>query len=178
LPSVWTAQREGDLLALSWASYDGTHIRLKQSKTGARMIIPVGAPLKAALDATRKQSPLILVNSRGQAWSGHAFQAAFGTAAGKAGIAGLTFHDLRGSAITRLALAGCSELEIATLSGYSLRDVRSVLEKFYLHRDTLAVKRGCGRELSKMTATDTRCRYARPPANGNVRHFSIVRCVT
>ena len=40
---------EGDLLALSWASYDGTHIRLKQSKTGARMIIPVGVPLKAAL---------------------------------------------------------------------------------------------------------------------------------
>jgi hypothetical protein len=41
---LWTAQREGDLLALSWASYDGTHIRLKQSKTGARMIIPVGVP--------------------------------------------------------------------------------------------------------------------------------------
>jgi integrase len=99
------------------------------------MVIPVGAPLKAALDATRKQSPLILLNSRGQPWSGHAFQAAFGTAARKAGIAGLTFHDLRGSAITRLALAGCSEPEIATLSGHSLRDVRSVLEKFYLHRD-------------------------------------------
>jgi integrase len=135
LLGLWTAQREGDLLALPWTSYDGTHIRLKQSKTGARMIIPVGAPLKAVLDATRKQSPLILLNSRGQPWSGHAFQAAFGTAARKAGIAGITFQDLRGSAITRLALAGCSEPEIATLSGHSLRDVRSVLEKFYLHRD-------------------------------------------
>ncbi len=136
LLGLWTAQREGDLLALSWASYDGTHIRLKQSKTGARMVIPVGVPLKAALAATKKQSPhFILLNSRGQPWTSHAFQAAFGTATRKAGIVGLTFHDLRGSAITRLALAGCSEPEIATFSGHSLRDVRTVLEKFYLHRD-------------------------------------------
>ena len=115
LLGLWTAQREGDLLALSWASYDGTHIRLKQSKTGARMVIPVGVPLKAALAATKKQSPhFILLNSRGQPWTSHAFQAAFGPATRKAGIVGLTFHDLRGSAITRLALAGCSEPEIAT----------------------------------------------------------------
>ena len=135
LLGLWTAQREGDLLQLSWASYDGMTIKLKQSKTGARMVIPVGLPLKAALDTTKKQSPLILLNSRGRPWTSHAFQAAFGTAARKAGIVGLTFHDLRGSAITRLALAGCSEPEIATFSGLSLRDVRTVLEKFYLHRD-------------------------------------------
>ena len=135
LLGLWTAQREGDLLCLPWANYDGATIKLKQSKTGTRVMIPVGAPLKAALDANRKQSPLILLNSRGQPWTSHAFQAAFGTAARKAGIVGLTFHDLRGSAITRLALAGCSEPEIATLSGHSLRDVRTVLEKFYLHRD-------------------------------------------
>ena len=104
LLGLWTAQREGDLLRLLWTNYDGTTIKLRQSKTGARVIIPVGTPLKAALDATRKQSPLILLNSRSQPWTSHAFQAAFGTAARKAGIVGLTFHDLRGSAITRLAL--------------------------------------------------------------------------
>ena len=44
---------------------DGTHIRLKRSKTGRRVAIKVGAPLKAALDTAVKVKvgPLILVNS-------------------------------------------------------------------------------------------------------------------
>ena len=51
LMAVWTGQRQGDLLALTWTAYDGTSIRLRQSKTGRYVVIPVGAPLKAALDA-------------------------------------------------------------------------------------------------------------------------------
>ena len=53
LIALWTGQRQGDLLRLTWSAYDGTTVRLKQSKTGARVTIPVGAPLKAALDARR-----------------------------------------------------------------------------------------------------------------------------
>jgi integrase len=45
LLALWTGQRQGDLLRLPWSAYDGTHIRLKQSKTGARITIPVAAPL-------------------------------------------------------------------------------------------------------------------------------------
>jgi integrase len=33
--ALWTGQRQGDLLRLSWSAYDGAHIRLRQSKTGA-----------------------------------------------------------------------------------------------------------------------------------------------
>jgi hypothetical protein len=47
----------------------------------------------------------------------------------------LTFNDLRGTAVTRLALAECTEAEIATISGHSLRDVRSILDSSYLNRD-------------------------------------------
>jgi hypothetical protein len=47
---LWTGQRQGDLLRLPWSAYDGTHIRLRQSKTGRRVEIKAGAPLKAALD--------------------------------------------------------------------------------------------------------------------------------
>ena len=49
---------------------------------------------------------------------------------------GLTFHDLRGSAITRLAVAGATVPEIAKVSGLSLGDVRSILDKHYLADDT------------------------------------------
>ena len=38
----------------------------------------------------------------------------------------MTFNDLRGTAVTRLALVGCSESEIATITGHSIRDVRSI----------------------------------------------------
>ena len=58
----WTGQRQGDLLRLSWSAYDGTHIRPRQSKggkDGRRVVIPVGAPLKAALDTNAKHSTVI-----------------------------------------------------------------------------------------------------------------------
>jgi integrase len=135
LLALWTGQRQGDLLRLSWSAYDGTHIRLRQSKTGARVVLPVGAPLKAALDAAKKHGPLILTNSLRRPWTSHGFQASWRIAATKAGIVGVTFHDLRGTAVTRLAIVGCTEAEIATITGHSLRDVRSILDANYLHRD-------------------------------------------
>jgi integrase len=54
--ALWTGQRQGDLLRLPWSAYNGTHIRLRQSKSGVRVVIQVGAPLKAALDAASKRS--------------------------------------------------------------------------------------------------------------------------
>jgi integrase len=135
LLALWTGQRQGDLLRLPWSSYDGTHIRLRQGKTGARVVIKVGAPLKAALDAAKKHGPLILANSLGRPWTSHGFQTSWRIAATKAGIVGVTFHDLRGTAVTRLAIVGCSEAEIASITGHSLRDVRSILDANYLHRD-------------------------------------------
>jgi integrase len=48
---------------------------------------------------------------------------------------GITFHDLRGTAVTRLAMVGCSVPEIATITGHSLRDVNSILDSNYLSRD-------------------------------------------
>lgn len=55
--AVWLGQRQGDLLKLAWNAYDGQHIRLRQSKTGKRVTIKVGAALKLMLDATPKISP-------------------------------------------------------------------------------------------------------------------------
>ena len=64
--ALWTGQRQGDLLRLPWSAYDGTHIRLRQNKTGARVVIRVGAPLKAALDAAPKRSTIMLTNLDGK----------------------------------------------------------------------------------------------------------------
>jgi integrase len=137
LLALWTGQRQGDLLRLPWSAYDGTRIRLRQSKTGARVSIPVGAPLKAALDgaAKTKHGPIILTSTDKQPWTADGFRASWRKACQKVGIVGVTFNDLRGTAVTRLALAECTEAEIATITGHSLRDVRSILDAHYLHRD-------------------------------------------
>ena len=150
LLALWTGQRQGDLLRLPWSAYDGTHIRLRQSKTGARVVIPVGAPLKAALDAAAKRSPIILTSRAGKPWTSHGFRASWSIARTKAGIVGVTFNDLRGTAVTRLAIAGCTEAEIATITGHSLRDVRSILDAHYLHRDP-ALAESAIRKLERRT---------------------------
>jgi integrase len=135
--ALWTGQRQGDLLGLPWTAYDGQRIRLQQSKTGARVVIPVGAPLKRLLDEVSEEATgeTILVNSNSKPWTAEGFQSSWRKACLKAGIVGLTFNDLRGTAVTRLALAGATEAEIATITGHSLRDVRSILDSNYLHRD-------------------------------------------
>jgi len=133
--ALWTGQRQGDLLRLPWSAYDGQTIRLKQSKTGVRVTVPVGAPLKAALDASKKCGPLILMNTRGRAWTANGFHASWRKACMAAEVSGVTFHDLRGTAVLRLFLAGGTEAEIATITGHSLRDVRSILDSHYFCRD-------------------------------------------
>lgn len=141
--ALWTGQRQGDLLRLPWSAYDGETIRLRQSKslspkrnrTGRRVTIPVGAPLKAALDVLPRRSTIVLTNSYGIPWTEHGFSSSWRKACKKAGVEGVTNNDLRGTAVTRLALAGCTEAEIATITGHSLHDVRSILDAHYLSRD-------------------------------------------
>ena len=152
LLALWTGQRQGDLLRLPWSGYDGTHIRLRQRKTGARVVIPVGAPLKAALDATPKLSTIILTNSDGKPWTSDGFRASWGKACKVAGVIGVTFNDLRGTAVTRLAIAECTEAEIATITGHSLRGVRAILDSHYFSRDQ-SLGESAIRKLEKGTKT-------------------------
>jgi integrase len=133
--ALWTGQRQGDLLALCWSQYDGKTIRLKQSKTGAHVVIPVGAPLKKVLDRLDRTDGPILRNSYGEIWNADGFRSSWRKACKAAGVTGVTFNDLRGTAVSRLALAEATEAEIATITGHSLRDVRSILDAHYLNRD-------------------------------------------
>ena len=152
LLALWTGQRQGDLLRLSWSAYDGSTIRLRQSKTGVPVEILVGAPLKAALDATPKRGPIILTSANGRPWTEGGFRMSWWLAARKAAIVGITFNDLRGTAVTRLALVGCSEAQIASITGHSLRDVSSILDAHYLHRDV---------ELARSAITKLEMGYAK-----------------
>ncbi|GLR49215.1 integrase [Shinella yambaruensis] len=132
LLAFWTGQRKGDLLALTWAAYDGASFRIKQSKTGRRVIIPVASAAREALKDAPRRAPQILCNSRGRPWTEAGFKTSWRKACEKAGIKGLTFHDLRGTTVTRLALAGCSIAEIGAITGHSPKDIDAILHAHYL----------------------------------------------
>ena len=77
----------------------------------------------------------MLTNSDGKPWSESGFQGAWGKATMRAGIRGLTFHDLRGTAVVTLARAGCNEVEIYSITGHKPGDVQAILTAHYLPRD-------------------------------------------
>ena len=154
LLGLYAGQREGDLLLLPWSAYDGAFIRLTQSKTDMPVTIPVATRLKLELSATPRVSPIILVNSRGHPWKPNSFSKMFHEAALKAGITELTFHDTRGSCITRLALAGCSVPEIAVITGHSLREAARIIDK-YLHRN-VALAQSAIAKLETGTSLETK----------------------
>ena len=136
LLALWTGQRQGDLLQLPWSAYDGKFIRLRQSKTGRRVTVPVSKRLKALLDDANRISTQILTNANGRPWTSDGFRTSWGKTCTKAGLASdLHFHDLRGSAVVRLALAEATVPQIATFTGHSLKDVEAILDKHYLGRD-------------------------------------------
>lgn len=131
----WTGQRQGDLLRLTWSAFDGSCVRLRQGKTRARVVIPCGEPLRAALSATPRRSPVILTTSEGRPWTADGFRASWRKAAKRAGIDGLTFNDLRGTAVTRLRRVGCTHAEIGAITGHRNADVTSILEAHYAATD-------------------------------------------
>lgn len=148
--ALWTAQRRGDLLRMRWSNYDGEFIRLTQSKTGADVAIAVGPTLKRLLDelkADRKHFGVdeaalpdtILLTMRGTSWTGSGFSVSFRKVCAEAGIKGVTFHDLRGTVVSRVAEEGGSVPEIASLTGHSLKGAEQILDSHYLPRtDELA----------------------------------------
>ena len=80
-----------------------------------------------------------MTDARGVSWKGNSFRNAWWVACRKAKISGLHFHDLRGTAVTRLAEAECSHAEIAAITGHSLRDVGTILDKYLARTDKIAL---------------------------------------
>jgi integrase len=136
--ALHTGQRQGDLLRLAWSNYDGSAISIRQSKTKRRVVIPCTAALRRLLDALPRPGLQVLSMSNGLPWKAYSFRHAWKMAADVAGIEGLHFHDLRGTAVTMLAEAGCTIAEIASITGHSLNHANAILEKYMARTRHLA----------------------------------------
>ena len=171
--ALWTGQRQGDLLAMKWDAYDGRYVRVQQAKTGARVAVPVHATLRSELEGTTDRAGTILKTTDGTPWTSSGFRASWRKACAKAGVTGVTFHDMRGTAVVALALSGCTVPEIASITGHSLADAEAILNKHYLGRDVrLAEAAMAKREAhEKRDATPTRPMLR--PKNRTLRTYEV-----
>lgn len=117
---VYTGQRRGDLVAMTWSQYDGATIRLRQEKTGALLALPVHPNLQAELESWKssRASVSILTAPRGQPWTAAHLTREMKRELEKIDLTGLNIHGLRKAAARRLAEAGCSTHEIAAVTGH------------------------------------------------------------
>jgi len=135
-------QRQGDILRLTWSSWDGAAFKIKQRKTGAFIEVPATAVLRTALETAARTGVQILIRKGsakpgkvGKAFKEDYFRYLFSEIRAQAGIpSDLQFMDLRRTAVVRLARAGCTVPEIASITGHTLKSVQNILE-VYLPRD-------------------------------------------
>jgi integrase len=130
--ALWTGQRQGDLLTVTWSALEQGRMNLRQSKSQAFVSIPLPGPLRAILEDTPKRALTILTNSDGDPWTADGFRSSWRKACKRAGVTGVTFHDIRGTAVTRLAQAECTVPQIAAITGHSLKDAQAILDSHYL----------------------------------------------
>jgi integrase len=143
-----TGLRLGDLLRLAWANVgdDAITIATGKSKGHREAIIPLYDGLKAVLEAIPRRSPVILTNSKFRPWTVNSFGTAFDRAKRAAGIAGLHFHDLRGTACTRFYVAGLSERVVAEIMGWEEETVARIIRRYV---DRTAATRAAIRQLNR-----------------------------
>lgn len=138
-----TAQRGCDAVKMRWPDISEGMIQVHQTKTGARLWIPISLDLQDALGAwksvqdrlreaeaaTKKRGSerdeYIIVGQRGRHISADRFRHVMGDAFGAVkglehglAIEGITTHGLRSTAATILRELGCDWEEIASITGH------------------------------------------------------------
>lgn len=141
-----TGLRKGVLLRLSSVHVKPNSIEIRSNKgrhgkPGKVVVIPLYAELRAYIATLPKArgATTLLVNTEGQAW-GSGFNSSWQRAIDRAGIEQLHFHDLRGTAATKLYVAGMTPREIAEIMGWSEDYVEDLINR-YVKKDELLLDR-------------------------------------
>lgn len=124
---LYTGQRLSDVARMSWAdvSLDGHRISVTQDKTGTKLDLRLHDELLSILAAWPRGPKAILYTTHGNAFSTKGLGNKMADAIGAAGLPEeCVTHGLRKAAARRLAEAGCTPHEIASITGHkSLAEV-------------------------------------------------------
>lgn len=136
--ALHTGQRQGDILRAAWTNYKDGRLTIKQGKTKRTVVIPCTKALGSMIDKLPRRAAVILTTKTGKAWKARYFKHQWEKASKAAGITELHFNDLRGTAVTMLAEAGCSVPQICAITGHSLKTAYSILERYLSRTAPLA----------------------------------------
>ena len=120
--AIETAMRRGEIAAMRWEHLDGPSgpqcrkarvLLIPETKTGTPRRIPLSTAAVATLNALPRRPD-------GHVWSMRpdSISQAFERVCKAAGIEGLTFHDLRHEAASRLSEKGFEAMEVAAITGH------------------------------------------------------------
>lgn len=135
-----TGLSQQDLLVLPKSAVRGNVLVSKRLKNGTPVAIPVSPKLRAMLDAMpASDSVTILTKENGLPWDtkGNGLRNAFRDACADAGVTGLTFHDMRGTFVTRRRMMGWTAEETALCSGHKVKGEEGA-QSAYVDRASVA----------------------------------------
>ncbi|WP_414462916.1 tyrosine-type recombinase/integrase [Hyphomicrobium sp. DY-1] len=156
-----TGQRQSDVLLLEFVSAENGRARFKQGKTNARVSVPftpqladriekIKARRRAGQVAEIQLTGQLVRDTRGKQYSRETFgkdfrkvKAAVADQQREAGsedpsILGKLYLDLRDTAVTRLAEAECTIVEIHSITGHELDTIHKVLKHYLAVNDRMA----------------------------------------
>jgi integrase len=143
LAALYTAARQGDLCAMRASDLrDGwlTYRPQKTSRsTGVVVHLPTHelAPLRELLADAPREGPLWPMQD-GRPWRVNGVQHAHARTLARAGLDGLRWHDLRGTAASRMLAAGATDAQVAAITGHTLAS-GSALSAYLARSRDLAV---------------------------------------
>jgi integrase len=122
---LYTGQRRSDVTRMGRQHVRNGLLHVKQQKTGAVLTLPVHPALASIIASTPGEHMTYITTVYGHPFGMTGFGKWFRDQCDAAGLPHCTAHGLRKAAARRLAEAGCTEREIAAITGHaSLREVQ------------------------------------------------------
>ena len=126
-----TVQRPDDWTRLNWEDFDGTSIRMTQSKTGKPLVLPCSTALLAVLQSRPKvmriNGATPIISAKGKRLSYRRMAEIMLAERRRLGTEAHDLHALRYTGVMELARSGCDDAEIMSYSGH---DTREMVEKY------------------------------------------------
>ena len=124
--ALYTGQRRSDLHRMTWQDIAGTAIRVTQYKTGVKLLIPLHPDLQSSLRALPREHVAIIVTEFNRPFSVAGFGNWMADNIRRAGLPSrCVLHGIRKASAAILAEVGCTEKEIAAITGHqSLKEVQ------------------------------------------------------
>ena len=116
---LYTGQRGSDVHRMAWTDISGGVIRVAQQKQPVKLTIPLHPRLAAELAGTKRRHVALLVTAYGAQFSVKGFGQFMSDAIRSTGLpARCKAHGLRKASARRLAESGCTEKQIAAITGH------------------------------------------------------------